>query len=643
VEGTKDITTDITKVILEYVSQEQTNYAILINGKWGTGKTYLWDNVLKKEIESKTSIKPLYTSLYGVNSLDDVSQKLFFAAKGIDFIDEKTSKSVFDALKLALKWVNKTPVKFEIKVPYDKMINFKKYVICFDDLERSNIDIRELLGYITNLTERNNVKVVILGCEREIENFFLYSNLEAKMEVAVATLDPEDKADPAAISIKMTELFGDYNIFKKIKEKLIGKTIEYQPDYKIIISSIIEYFDGDYKNFLEQNCRAILEVFYNSEIKNIRILKHALNEYRNIYNAIKELKLTETDDVEAELLIFHIASSLEILSGNYSKEDALSYNSTQYIIMEIKKDVKKAMGSKDKEVRKPLTEFLIKYFPNTKNSYHFMPSIWKYIVNGILDKDQFGKEVRDVFPKEKLKNALDEFLSEYWKLSDAEFQAEVSKILQDAENGILPLNKYIAIFIDFENFINNKAISLNNSELLTKIKGGMDIAAKVEIDAVRYEKFNISDEENMSDGLLKIKKHAIELNEMLKRKLVRKELEQLTKALVNNDIKEFRRIISSENNNYYPIMGALGSESVCKFIKESTNENIVNLNNLLWDRYSSFINISEYYKGDIDALREILEFLNHEIDIRDKAYNLKNYLLRELRNTVKFAVELLEK
>src|SRR4051812_20814443 len=70
----------IVESILNYVKKENTNYAILLNGKWGSGKTHCWENVLKGEIE-KLEIKhkkqkTIYVSLYGITSIDEISQRI---------------------------------------------------------------------------------------------------------------------------------------------------------------------------------------------------------------------------------------------------------------------------------------------------------------------------------------------------------------------------------------------------------------------------------------------------------------------------------------------------------------------------------------------------------------------------------------
>ena len=46
-------------------------YAILLEGNWGTGKTYFIQNKLKE-------LNVIYLSLYGVNSISNLAIQLFY-------------------------------------------------------------------------------------------------------------------------------------------------------------------------------------------------------------------------------------------------------------------------------------------------------------------------------------------------------------------------------------------------------------------------------------------------------------------------------------------------------------------------------------------------------------------------------------
>ncbi|PFV68696.1 hypothetical protein COL05_29520 [Bacillus sp. AFS059628] len=47
--------------VLNYIKRENTSYAILLNGEWGSGKTYFWENVLKEKI-TNINKKIIYVS-----------------------------------------------------------------------------------------------------------------------------------------------------------------------------------------------------------------------------------------------------------------------------------------------------------------------------------------------------------------------------------------------------------------------------------------------------------------------------------------------------------------------------------------------------------------------------------------------------
>ena len=55
---------DLVESILDYVRSDYTDYAIMINGEWGVGKTHFWNNKIKKKIESMQLNGKRYTTIY---------------------------------------------------------------------------------------------------------------------------------------------------------------------------------------------------------------------------------------------------------------------------------------------------------------------------------------------------------------------------------------------------------------------------------------------------------------------------------------------------------------------------------------------------------------------------------------------------
>lgn len=83
----------ITEEILRYLKDTTYNYAVLIDGEWGCGKTFYIKNVLinaingvEKEKNNPRRVK--YISLYGCKSVKDIQENIVWelAEKAIEKI-----------------------------------------------------------------------------------------------------------------------------------------------------------------------------------------------------------------------------------------------------------------------------------------------------------------------------------------------------------------------------------------------------------------------------------------------------------------------------------------------------------------------------------------------------------------------------
>ena len=72
---------DLVESILDYIRADYTDYAIMINGEWGSGKTHFWNNKIRNKIDSLSfngkKYTTIYMSLYGISNLEDISKKIF--------------------------------------------------------------------------------------------------------------------------------------------------------------------------------------------------------------------------------------------------------------------------------------------------------------------------------------------------------------------------------------------------------------------------------------------------------------------------------------------------------------------------------------------------------------------------------------
>ncbi len=137
-------------------------YAVLVNGPWGVGKTYLIKKFLEQRFPEKQGA--VYVSLYGLNDSDQIDAALLQAL--YPFLGLKGVKIGGRLGKAALKFF-KIDADIELKELISK---FGAQFYVFDDLERCDMPINQVLGYINEFVEHDGCKVVIVANEAEIAN-----------------------------------------------------------------------------------------------------------------------------------------------------------------------------------------------------------------------------------------------------------------------------------------------------------------------------------------------------------------------------------------------------------------------------------------------------------------------------------------
>ena len=230
---------DLVESILDYVRSDYTDYAIMINGEWGSGKTYFWNNKIRKKIESMQlngkRYTAIYMSLYGISNLEEISKKIFIETTQLmdknlrKFMDANGQTNIPEYAKTGLDMANFFGVTQNgDKIDYADFFSTDDKVLCFDDLERANVDVIDILGYINNFVEHDHIKTIIICNEKELSTKLKSSNLEMKTFIATYLLDKQgelnkaDKPMVEKIQEKIEHVFDKANDYERIKEKLIG-------------------------------------------------------------------------------------------------------------------------------------------------------------------------------------------------------------------------------------------------------------------------------------------------------------------------------------------------------------------------------------------------------------------------------------
>ncbi|MFR0898367.1 MAG: P-loop NTPase fold protein [Anaerobutyricum sp.] len=288
---------ELKGVIEEYLRDSKAEYAVMIDGDWGSGKTYflthsLTDIIEKLDEENDEQRRYAYVSLYGVKSTSEVSKEIMFQYLG----NKKSNK-----FKVASNILTASLGAFNIdftKVEEILQMNISNWIICFDDLERCCFSINEMLGYINQLVEHNNCKVIVLANEKEIGKITLNSNLESKYQVVLSgrkyefekkdcaqTSEPNEEIDMKTLKKETENLFNEDILYGSIKEKVIGLKINYEPQMVEVYDSIISDFvkDSGFYEYLKKNRARILNYFKEENCNNLRTLISVLKSIKKVY------------------------------------------------------------------------------------------------------------------------------------------------------------------------------------------------------------------------------------------------------------------------------------------------------------------------------------------------------------------------
>ncbi|WP_241151859.1 P-loop NTPase fold protein, partial [Pseudomonas viridiflava] len=226
-------------------------------------------------------------SLFGLKSLLEIDAQIFQTLHPI--LGSKPAKLVGNILKGAVS------VGFRMDLYGDKKdetsTNFKldkldlsslgigvtsDIVLIFDDLERTEISIREILGYVNFMIEVTQVKVILIANEE-------------------ALLENEDAR----------------KIYLKFKEKVIGKTFEVANDVEKIVISFLK--GTSFKN--SQNLKSLLiELHTISNCLNLRIIKQAIYDFQYVCKQIPSDRLEHKEFYTMFARIF-LALSIEAKKG----------------------------------------------------------------------------------------------------------------------------------------------------------------------------------------------------------------------------------------------------------------------------------------------------------------------------------------
>ena len=641
---------DLVESILDYVRSDYTDYAIMINGEWGSGKTHFWNNKIRKKIESLQlngkRYTTIYMSLYGISNLEEISKKIFIETTQLmdknlrRFMDDNGQTTIPEYAKTGIDMANFFGVTQNgDRVDYGEFFSTDDKVLCFDDLERANVDVIDILGYINNFVEHDHIKTIIICNEKELSTKLKSSNLEMKTFIATYLLDKQDELNKSdkpmveKIQDKIEHVFDKANDYERIKEKLIGETFEYAPKFDYIINGILMRYENnpDLIRFLRENTGLIISTFNKSGTRNLRILKHALNDFKKIYEMVNKSYPNTNHRVMQTMLIFTIAISFEIKAGKITKD--------KFVNIQDNEEYKSILVSS--RILMDNRQFYIKefdnnYYYNFKSEYRFFKFIEYYIRTRIFDMKLFKENmetIRNTVDTENLPGYKRLLTEEYWKISDDQFDTVIREVIHDVKEGNLSLIDTVKLFAYFSYFSRKGLIEYDLKTLRSVFFNGMNIASlsseycpdpKEELGKIAIEEV----EEDMEDIL----KHFNALNDQLLDKMYKEKADEVMKCIPMK-MEQFYEKFDKECMEV-PIFKYYDPFQLFQRISCASNEDIVLIKEKLTDRANRYTKQIEPEMKNIKQLKQVIDDY-----LKGKEPTIKIVMLKEFSKDMGYILD----
>ncbi len=640
---------ELVESIENYIRKPYTDYAVMINGEWGSGKTHFWNHKLRQRIENIENAegkryKTIYISLYGINSIEEISKKIFLETNPMisktlkKFVDEADGNVIPEYVKTGIDIANLYgAMHTNTQMDFAKAFSTDDKVLCFDDLERANIDIIDILGYINNFVEHDGIKTILICNEKELATKFKNNNIEMKTLIATMLLkeegaiNNEDKLEPFVnkLDSKIKSIFDRTNAYERIKEKLIGESFEYMPEYTYILNGMIMKYEYNpyLSKFLKEEMSTIISTFNKTNTKNLRVLKHALNDFERIFTAVKDNYPETPREVLKTLLMFTIAVSFEIKIGSEVKQIFSDVESNEeyqsYIYTSSLMNDQKGYY---------LREFDTRYFLNSKEEYRFYKFVEIYVRKRIFDDRTFNANMKEMLKLKENKRSDPNYMKlltgTYWKLSDFDFSILREQVLFDVKEGNVPSKDYVKVFAVYKYLYDMQIITTDIKDILTKFEIGYKLALtneakyKIDLDAAT-EGMDIEDE------LVKeFAEKCSQYKETIYNDCIREKVGYLFKNLVDN-IDEFYKQMLGQYNNI-PVFAKYEMSVLYDRLRDVKNNDMYNIISIISTRYDGK---DELLKQDEENLKKLTEIIDEKADTFGTT--IKRALIKNLSAEIK--------
>lgn len=611
----------IKNFLIKYIENPDPQYAIMLKGNWGSGKTFFinkWIEDYKKGLGKEIILEPIYVSLYGLKDTTQITTEIdrklhpILYSKGVSTIKKLLKFAGKIVLRTDIDVNNDTKEDVQINATLDSLSlltskgdkdsNIGSKLIIFDDLERCTIDMKNLLGYINSFVEHGACHVVIIGDETKVK---------------------------------------DTKILQEFKEKTIGREFEIVTDEENALDCFIE--EMKLTEWIEKNREFILDCFKSTKCNNLRLLRQSLYDFNVLYNELDSELINKGETLLKSLLGTYIVIYSEYRGQNYQVLKEWNPHSISHILGD-KDDKKKNIVNKYNPIE-------CKYDINIFNNDNI-----KQIINEIETGCSLKNYVEDLLKQMEI--SLYEKLTSFSRLSNAEFKEAYKDLKEKVKNEEIPnmyqMGEITGLLIRIkQNGIDNNIPKYLLKSIKTYIKEQYDsIDNKEDLYKTRTSFYYGLNSWNRRTDSIEEKNDIVDFLEKQfndRDSKLKNEMEEALLNLNNDNVKSLINLSTKstpDNATTYQLTSVfknIDAKTITKKILDLNNGSLIELC-LFFDYHYMFNsytkNIANRWEGDLTTLKGLKENLEAALEKRKL---IDRYALQELIKYIKGAIKRADK
>ena len=457
----------IEEYLDKYIKLEKPKFAVLITGSWGCGKTHFIDHYIEN-LDNKQKER-IRTSLNGDEDTAEIySQKERFIRISLNGIEDTaeiysqilvqcfstSSSGRLHFAKKLLKGVSKFFNVDEVITSKD-IFHFCANKLADNDLERCHLPIIQTLGFLNEFVENHGIRVVLLGYEKEIAPPFYGESSTTESEQY-----KEVEADE-----KQTQ-------YRRIREKVIGKTFTIEEHSENVIPCIIKEQPESLRPTLESNKQLLISIVKNGVSNNrkeynYRAFQHTLRDFQLLVEKLDQ-KYLKHSELMRDLLHTFCVIDYEIQLGRLTAKEIYQHKSYYE-------------AASDKKDKKTKIDALLDRNSIKDNGFIFNVELWVTIFeNKAVSKKEVNEALANsvYFYKEKTKEDYIKLC--YWQIQEDD---EVVKIVQTVREGIANYKytvpgEILQIFANFLFLSQRNVIRKSQKDVLADAKAYIETLAQ---------------------------------------------------------------------------------------------------------------------------------------------------------------------